>query len=93
MRRLWCTVDGMSGPSGPSLLRKRRTYEKCVTRFPERAEFYLAQIEELNVKLRAMNACHRCGRPLKGEESMQRGYGPECMRKIDTEDDNSGDEF
>lgn len=75
--------------TGPALLKRKKRFEKCVVTFPERAEFYLTEIAKLDDQLRALHACQRCGRPLKGEESMLRGYGPECARKIGAEE---GDE-
>lgn len=80
---MWGNVGAMK--SGPALLKKKLNYQKCVKAFPERAEFYLEQIEQLEEQLTALHACRNCGRPLKGEESMQRGYGPECMKKVEAE--------
>lgn len=78
--------------TGPALLKRKKRYEKCVVTFPDRAEFYLAEIAKMDDELRALHACQRCGRPLKGEDSMLRGYGPECTRKIAAEggDDEEG---
>lgn len=73
--------------TGPALLKRKKRYEKCVLTFPDRAEFYLAEIAKMDEELRALHACQRCGRPLKGEQSMLRGYGPECTRKIGLEED------
>lgn len=76
---------GVMSKTGPALLKRKKRYEKCVLTFPDRAEFYLAEIEKMNEELRLLHACQRCGRPLKGEDSMLRGYGPECIRKVEEE--------
>jgi hypothetical protein len=80
------TIGLMAG-SGPTLLKRKRKFQKFMTTFPERAEFYTAEIEKMEEKLKAMNACQRCGRPLKGTDSMERGYGPECMKRIKEHDE------
>ncbi len=80
----------MKEMTGPAMLKRKRRFEKCVVRFPDRADWYLEQIRDLEQNLKLMNACQRCGRELKGEESQARGYGPECARKEEAlEDEDS----
>lgn len=93
MLGLWSTIDLMA-KTGPALLKRKKRYEKCVVTFPDRAEFYLAEIAKMDDELRALHACQRCGRPLKGEDSMLRGYGPECAKKVageENEQDSGSD--
>ena len=33
-----------------------------------------------------MVGCNRCGRPLKNEQSLQRGFGPVCWKKHQAEE-------
>lgn len=64
------------------MLKRKERFERCMELFPDRAEFYADQVKELEAELLRINACQRCGRPLQGEESQKRGYGPECARKV-----------
>lgn len=79
----------MKPPSGPALLKRKKRFEKCIVTFPDRADYYRAEIVKIEEGLKALRACSLCGRPLKGEESQARGYGPECMKKIEAEADNT----
>jgi hypothetical protein len=82
MSRVWGRVDTVKEMTGPAMMRRKQRFEKCAVQFPDRADWYREQIVELELGLRAIKACHLCGRPLKGEESQERGYGPECAKKI-----------
>lgn len=35
-----------------------------------------------NMKVNVLRYCSRCGRLLKDAESIKRGYGPECVKKV-----------
>lgn len=70
--------------SGPSMMKRKKKFEECMIIFPERAEFYAEKVDELEKNLRTIKACLRCGRPLKGLDSQERGYGPECAKREDT---------
>lgn len=67
--------------SGQAMMKRKVKFQKCIARFPDRADFYATEIANLENELRAIKACLRCGRPLKGDESQERGYGPECAKK------------
>lgn len=71
------------------MLKLKRRYQQAKVVFPDRADSYEEKIARLEDELRAIHACQRCGRPLKGEESLARGYGPECARKEEQETDGS----
>jgi hypothetical protein len=75
--------------SGPAMLKRKQRFEKCVERFPERADFYLKQIAELEEGLIAIHACIVCGRPLKGEESRRRGVGKDCLKKLEAQENGN----
>lgn len=71
---------------GTALVKSKKRYQKLIQVFPERAEFYLKQIEELDVEIREQGICRRCGRPLKDEAARAIGYGKECLAKGDTDE-------
>lgn len=71
---------------GTALVKSRERYKKLITAFPEREEFYLQKIEEVEADIVAAGVCRRCGRPLSDEHARERGYGNECMRKKEAED-------
>lgn len=80
MQGLWGRIGPVS-MSGVSMMKRKKKFEKCIVLFPDRAQFYEEKIAELESSLRAIQACLRCGRPLRGEDSQERGYGPECAKR------------
>lgn len=74
--------------SGIAMLKRKKRFEKCVERFPDRADFYRDQIRQLEEELTKIHACIVCGRPLKGEESMKRGVGKDCLKRLEEKDDD-----
>jgi hypothetical protein len=66
---------------GTGLVKSRERYRKLIEVFPEREEFYLAEIERVEADIVALGVCKRCGRPLKGEEARRLGYGKDCLAK------------
>ena len=72
------------------MMKRKRRFEKAILAFPDRADFYRAEIVKLEEGLHAINACRLCGRPLKGEESQRQGYGPECMKRIAQAEEEKG---
>ena len=77
----------MSKPvKGTALVKSRDRYKKLIEHFPEREEFYLEKISEVEADIVRMGVCRRCGRPLSDEAAKERGYGNECMRKKEAED-------
>ena len=66
---------------GTALVKSRERYKKLITAFPEREEFYLEQIADINQQIVTMGVCRRCGRPLKSDEALELGYGKECLNK------------
>lgn len=69
------------------MMKRKKRFEKCVVTFPDRAEFYLDQIQKLEEELIRIHACIVCGRPLKGEESMKRGVGKDCLKRLEEKGD------
>lgn len=49
------------------------------------ADRYVELAAEMERRLRAARVCIACGRPLKNEESLLTGLGPECTAKIEEE--------
>ena len=77
----------MSKPvKGTALVKSRERYKKLIAHFPERKEFYLEKIAEVEDDIVAAGVCRRCGRPLTDEHAKERGYGNECMKKKEAED-------
>ena len=72
---------------GTALVKGKKRYRKLIGVFPEREEFYMQKIEEIDAEIKAMGVCRRCGRPLKDEDAIAAGYGKECLAKTDTEED------
>lgn len=70
---------------GTGLVKSRDRYRKLIEAFPEREEFYLQQIAEVEAKIEEMQVCRRCGRPLKDEHARSIGYGKECQAKAEAE--------
>lgn len=68
---------------GTALVKSKKRYVKLISVFPERKEFYLEKIEEVDAEIKTMGVCRRCGRPLKDEEALELGYGKECWSKTD----------
>ncbi len=66
---------------GTGLVKARERYRKLISVFPEREEFYLAEIARVEADIAALGICKRCGRPLKDEEARRVGYGKECLAK------------
>jgi hypothetical protein len=66
---------------GTGLVKSRERYRKLISVFPEREEFYLAEIARVEAEIVAIGVCKRCGRPLKDEEARRLGYGKECLVK------------
>lgn len=75
----------MADPKGTAMVKRRNNYLRLITVFPEREQFYLDQIEELNNKIVLAGVCRRCGRPLKDEDARRIGYGKECQGKAEAE--------
>jgi len=50
---------------------------------PETADRYIELAAEIKERLRREGVCVACGRPLKNEESLKTGYGPECTDKLE----------
>jgi hypothetical protein len=80
MLLVWSIIEPMK-QSGPAMMKRKHRYQQAIVKFPERKAFYESQIALLEAELLKIKACLRCGRPLRGEESQNRGYGPECARK------------
>jgi hypothetical protein len=70
---------------GTGLVKSRDRYRKLIAAFPERTEFYLAQIADVEQKIVDLGVCKRCGRPLKDENARRIGYGKECQTKAELE--------
>lgn len=87
MPGVWDRLGTVSKLTGPGMMRRKKRFEQCAVTFPDRADWYRQQIKELEEGLREIKACHLCGRPLKGEDSQARGYGPECAKKVQVEED------
>lgn len=77
----------MKEMTGPAMHKMRQRLVDAIEVFPDRREKYEERIAELDAELSKIHACIRCGRPLQGEESMARGYGPECAKKGSGDDD------
>lgn len=73
---------------GTALVKSRERYKKLITAFPERTEFYLQQIEEVEKQITDMAVCKRCGRPLKDEHARAIGYGKECLAKSEAAEES-----
>lgn len=72
----------MSKPvKGTALVKSRERYKKLISVFPEREEFYLQQIADVEADIHRLGVCKRCGRPLKDEEARRIGYGKDCLHK------------
>lgn len=71
--------------SGTGLIKKRERYRKLIPRFPDRTDFYMQKILELEQKISVSKVCRRCGRPLRDEKAMKLGYGKECAAKEEAE--------
>ena len=71
---------------GTALVKSKKRYQKLISVFPEREEFYLEQIAELDQEIKRMKVCRRCGRPLKDDHAIELGYGKECWNKTDQEE-------
>lgn len=74
------------------MMKRKKRFEKCILTFPDREEFYRNEIARLDEGLRRINACLLCGRPLRGQESMANGYGPECLKRIEAQAEANDDE-
>ena len=70
---------------GTGLVKSRDRYKKLIEAFPDREEFYLQQIAEVEAKILDLKVCKRCGRPLKDEHARAIGYGKECQQKAEAE--------
>lgn len=70
---------------GTGLVKSRDRYRKLIAAFPEREEFYLSQIAEVEAQIVEMGVCRRCGRPLTDEKARSIGYGKECQAKSEAE--------
>lgn len=70
---------------GTALVKSKKRYQKLITVFPDREEFYLEQIATLDAEIKELGVCRRCGRPLKDEAARAVGYGKECLAKSDEE--------
>lgn len=86
---MWCRVDPVSAVQksvkGVSLVKRRKRLRDLTDLYPDRAELYTVQIEEVDVRLAEIHACRKCGRKLEGEESMRKGFGPECEAALAAE--------
>lgn len=71
----------MKEMTGTAMVKAKERYAKIMERFPERSEFCLKMIEEMDGKIKLAGVCRRCGRPLKDEEARANGYGKECAAK------------
>lgn len=69
-------------------MKRRNRYHKLIGVFPEREEFYLQQIAEVEEQIQEMSVCKRCGRPLKDDDARAIGYGKECLNKAEEEDES-----
>lgn len=67
------------------MVKMRERYRMLITKFPDREEFYLGKIEEMNANIKLAHVCRRCGRPLKDADAMELGYGKECAAKAEAE--------
>ena len=47
----------------------------------ETADYWWGIAERIEEQLREAGVCVKCGRPLKNEESVELGLGPECQAK------------
>ena len=63
------------------MVKSRDRYKKLMAAFPERTEFYLEQIADMEQQIQDLGICKRCGRPLKDEQARKIGYGKECQAK------------
>ena len=72
---------------GTALVKGKKRYKKLIGVFPEREEFYLQKIQEIDAQIKEMGVCRRCGRPLSDQDAIDAGYGKECLAKTDTEED------
>ena len=70
---------------GTGLVKSRDRYNKLIKAFPEREEFYRAQIADVEAQIIEMAVCRRCGRPLKDPHARSIGYGKECQAKSEAE--------
>lgn len=70
---------------GTGLVKSRDRYKKLIDIFPERADEYRERIAEAEAKIKEMEVCKRCGRPLKDEYARSIGYGKECQAKSEME--------
>lgn len=86
MLRLWVYHGPTVGqPNGQRLARRRLKFVALIEQFPHRTDEFNARIAEIDEKLANMHFCRRCGRPLKTAAAKEQGYGPECLRKSQSE--------
>lgn len=70
---------------GTALVKSKKRYQKLISVFPDREDFYLTKIAEVDSEIARMKVCRRCGRPLKDDHAIELGYGKECWAKTDTD--------
>lgn len=72
---------------GTALVKRRKNFQRLMSVFPDRIEFYNEEIAKIDLELIDLSVCRRCGRPLKDEEARKIGYGKECLAKTEGQDD------
>ena len=68
----------MVASKGPALAKRRNKLLQMCEIFPERKDFYVAQIEALDVALAEIQGCRRCGRRLDVNDTVNDGLGRRC---------------
>lgn len=70
---------------GTGLVKSKARYLMLIEKFPERADFYRAQIAKVEADILRLQVCRRCGRPLINEHARAIGYGKECQSQAEAE--------
>lgn len=65
----------------PGAAAKQLAYYERPDIAPRLDTYAAVKRDEIRAQLKAAGKCEDCGRPLSDPESIERGYGPDCVEK------------